>query len=264
VSPVAIVAAMPEEAAPLRSRLQEGRRLARGALTGVLFGRPVVLLITGDGERNARTGIVALLDRMPIERLLVIGVAGALTSDLESGALVLAAEVRSGPLSFTADGPALADAARRSGARPATLITAERIADSPAERARLLGAHGAPAAVDLESATLVRAAVERAVPWLVLRAISDTAGELLPPLLNRSRDDGGAIRRAGVLRGLLREPAAIPALVSLRRRVGRCAQLLADATERLLSAAEPDLAPFIHAHRRGGPSFGGWSHVRGR
>jgi adenosylhomocysteine nucleosidase len=235
---VGIVAALPEEMAPLRARLAGTRSLpiaAALALTGVLAGRPVALVVTGDGARNAAAGVQSLLETLRIERLLLIGVAGALTPDLPLHALVVASEVRGGADTFAADGPALF-AATRQGARPVTLVTADQIADSPAARTRLLREHGDPAsaAVDLESAVLVRAAVRRRIPWLAVRAISDTAGEHLPALLNRAREEGGAIQRGRVLRGLLREPATVATLLSLRWRVGRCAQVLATATERLL------------------------------
>jgi adenosylhomocysteine nucleosidase len=238
----AIVAALPEEVRPLRARLLEVRRLplvGARAVRGVLAGQEVALVVTGDGGRNARSGIERVLDRVAIDRLLVIGVAGALTDDLEAGALIVAAQVRSAAATFLADGPLVEDAIRRGGCRPATVITSDQIADGPTERARLLQAHQpgpGSAAVDLESAVFVGAAVARRIPWLVLRAISDTAGERLPALLNRSREAGGAVDRGTLVRGLLREPAVLPALLSLRWRVGRCAQVLATATERLVGA----------------------------
>jgi hypothetical protein len=43
---IAIVAAMPEEIAPLRARLDRGR----------LGGQEVEIVVTGDGARNARAG----------------------------------------------------------------------------------------------------------------------------------------------------------------------------------------------------------------
>jgi adenosylhomocysteine nucleosidase len=237
----AIVTALPEEMGPLRARLVGARRQpVAGALAvvGTLAGRRVALLVTGDGERNARAGIAALFDQLPIERLVVIGVSGALTSDLGPGALVVGDRVCDGDGVLPAPADLVAPAIRRTGARPATIVTARRIADSVPERARLLQLFGAwpgPAAVDLESAVFARAARAREIPWLVMRAISDTADERLPALLNRARaDDAGAVDRARLLRGLLLAPGALPALLSLRGRVARCAQVLAAATERLL------------------------------
>ena len=85
--------------------------------------------------------------------------------------------------------------------------------------------------VDLESAAYVAAAGARAIPWVVLRAVSDRADENLPALLNRSLDSGGAVNRGRVLRGLFGDPGALPQLLALRKRVGQCAEVLARAAE---------------------------------
>jgi len=142
-----------------------------------------------------------------------------------------------GGAAVTAAGPTVAAAARASGARPGTVVTARHIADSVAEKRRLAGLAGATTAVvDLETAGYVAAARGAGLPWLVLRAVSDTAGEALPGLLNRARDDGGAVQRDQVVRGLLRNPGALPALMSLRRRLKTCAEVLARAATAVVTS----------------------------
>src|SRR5204862_7454033 len=84
-APVAIVAALPEEVGPLRARLRGTRRLpvdAPLALTGRLADRAVTLVVTGDGAGRAQAGITALLEAVAVERLLLVGVAGALCGPL--------------------------------------------------------------------------------------------------------------------------------------------------------------------------------------
>ncbi|MEP6654219.1 MAG: hypothetical protein ABJA82_12720 [Myxococcales bacterium] len=247
----AIVAAMREEIAPLRARAKHVTELkarwagARGSagrgvelVTGELGGLPVVLVVSGDGERNARQAMAALTREMPIQRLVAIGVAGALSPELAAGDLVVCERViRHGQASRAAD-PALVQlAATGPRARRGVVVTADRIIDSPVEKERLLRAtdHGAGVAVvDLESAAYVEAAGEVGIPWLVLRAVSDTAAEALPALLNRCRDEGGAVRRGKVALELIGDPGALPFLLSLRQRIRQCAETLADATEALL------------------------------
>jgi len=92
--------------------------------------------------------------------------------------------------------------------------------------------------VDLESATYLAAATAAGIPWLVLRSVSDTADEALPELLNQSRDGGGAVRRGQVLFGLLRQPQALPFLLTLRGRVARGAEALAAAVAAALPVFE--------------------------
>jgi adenosylhomocysteine nucleosidase len=267
VGRVALVAAMPEEVAVLRARLTEVRPLRLGdreAVGGRLDDTPVVLLVTGDGARNARQGLSLLLaaseGEWTISRLIVVGIAGALSPHLRPGALVVAERVvhadsrlgvgahatggGGGWPGLWSDGAWVAGVARRARAEPAVVVTAERIADSVAEKQRLreLASDGgqAPAAVvDLESAIHAELAVEAGIPWLVLRAVSDTASEALPELLNRARDDGGSVRRGQVLRGLLGNPRALPRLLALRSRLGRCAEVLSQAISREVLAGPP-------------------------
>ena len=95
-------------------------------------------------------------------------------------------------------------AARASaGAARSRRSTTAAIATSVTAKAALDERHGdgGAAVVDLESAAFVEAADEAGVPWLVLRAVADTADESLPAWLDRCRDANGAIRRARVVCG---------------------------------------------------------------
>lgn len=235
-SVTAVVAALPEELSPLRARLTGIERTRMGALvveTGRLAGRRLVLSTTGDGAEKARVGIAALLSICRADALIVVGVAGALSSELATEALIVASRVTDETgRSFAADERQVAAVARATGARAAIVVSSGRIADSAAEKHRLAlraGTDAAVAVVDLESATYVAAATEAGIRWLVLRAVSDTVDEALPELLNQSRDGGGAVRRGQVLFRLLRQPQALPFLLALRGRVGRCAEILAGA-----------------------------------
>jgi len=227
---VLVLAALPEELAALRA---------------APLGPEVMLAVTGDGERNARDGAGALIAELRPASLIVVGVAGALSPGLGPGELVVARRiVREGGAAFDA-APELVAAARAAGARPAVVVSAARLADTVDEKRRLYalaaadgaGGAGEPAVVDLESAAFVEAARAAGVPWLVLRAVSDTADETLPALLNNSLDDGGALRRGRVLVRLVGQPSALPQLLEPRRRVRACAEVLARGTATIVAAA---------------------------
>ena len=100
-----------------------------------------------------------------------------------------------------------------------TAVQKSALAVRAAHAAREAGAAkaGSPAAVDMESAAWARACAEAGVPYLILRAISDTADEDLPGYLAGCMDAQGSIRRAGVASGALRHPGSIPALLRMRR-----------------------------------------------
>ena len=247
-----IVAAMDEEVVELRLRLA-GRRPAgvSGARVtlGDLAGVPVALGVTGDGEHNARRGLAAMLAALPLRRIIVVGVAGGLDPTLEVGALVIGEQVidEADGGRYSADA-ALVDLAATAGAAARGItVSARRIADTVDDKRRLLAIARArpgagddpspsPAVVDLESAAFAALAKRAGVPWLVLRVVSDTAAESLPALLNRSRDDGGAVRRARVIRALLSDPRALRPLLALRERVRAGAHRLAQAVALTVAA----------------------------
>ncbi len=241
---IAIVAAMPEELAPLRARLSGPIRTQPTPLRslvverGRLGGHDVALAATGDGARNAREGVAALLDASGARALVVIGVSGALSPELATADLIVASRVTDEEGCVReADAESVAAATRATGGRAAVIVSARRIADSVDEKRRLARqAGGGLAVVDLESASYVAAADGAGIPWIVLRAVSDSAGEALPALLNRSLDAGGAVSRGRVLRGLLGDPGALPLLLTLRKRVAECALVLARAAEATLPA----------------------------
>jgi nucleoside phosphorylase len=246
----AVLAALPEEVAPLRHRLrgvQKLRALPCAALAAQLGAAPVVVAVTGMGEHNARRGLSALLSRVPVQRLLVLGVSGALSPDLRRGTLLVGERVMSEAGEVHQADPALVRLAQEAaGARPALLVSARELADTPHAKRRLgqlPGVAPTQAAVDLESATFAALAAAAGVPWLALRSISDGADESLPSLLNRCLQRDGDIRRGAVALGLLAEPKAVSALLTLRRRVRRSARALGHAVEAILRrVAAPTVA----------------------
>jgi nucleoside phosphorylase len=237
---VAVVAALEEELSPLGQRIRNPvtQRLDSLQLTeGRLGDVRVVLAATGDGEQAARAGISRLLAHHEVDALIVVGVAGGLDPDLEVGAVVVARVVHNGtgPVGEP-DQQWLRLALEREGTVEGTVVSSSGIVVDPETKSRLwleLDA-GEPAVVDLESATYAREAVTRSIPYLVLRAVSDSADETLPLDFNRFRGPDGRIDRHRVLRHALLHPGLLPRLLALRERVRACSQRLADAVEGLL------------------------------
>jgi adenosylhomocysteine nucleosidase len=238
-----VLAALPEEIGPLRAKLADARRLPgeREIWQGWLAGRQVALVVTGDGERNARAGAAAAFLRTRPRIAIAIGVSGGLSPGLVAGDLLVGHTVmREEGQAWQAPPSLLLASARLAGARPAALISTLRLAATRADKRRLAAAAaqhapGLAAAVDLESAAVVAAATTWGVPWLILRAVSDGPGEELPSMLNDCLDDGGAIRRGRLAVRLFQQPSVLPRLLSLRQRVRACADTLAVATTTLLA-----------------------------
>ena len=86
--PIAVVAAFSDEVGGVVARLDGHRKERVAGVTlhrGTLSGREVVVAAAGEGAQLARAGLRLLLDQLPIRAVLGVGVAGALTGDLEPG-----------------------------------------------------------------------------------------------------------------------------------------------------------------------------------
>jgi adenosylhomocysteine nucleosidase len=240
-APVAVVAAMREELGALLARARDARRDAHGFHLARLGNVPVVLAATGEGARRARRGLAALCDAHRPGAVVGMGVAGALTQELSVFDILVARRV----LGEGAEAPP-PDAAMASralaipGAREATFLTVAAPVVSRAARGALAASvdgDGAPVAVDMESAAWAREASERRIPYALLRVVNDGADDELPRYLSRCMDAEGGIRRSRVALAALADPASIPALLMLRRRVREASGRLAAFVEHYLNTS---------------------------
>jgi len=243
--PILILAALDEELAALRRMTAVARRVTIDrcpADLGRIEGVPVILATTGAGAGRASRGATAILDRLPASRVIVIGLSGGLTPSLEAGRLLVGRDVvERGVAAPPPDAAWIERTLLKTGATPATFVSSREILCTAGAKAKAredLGP-GAIAAVDLESAAFARAAAARGIPYLALRAISDTAEESLPLDFNNLRGaDGSVDRRRVALRALL-HPAVIPRLWRLRGRAALCSENLARAVRALLAGSAP-------------------------
>ncbi len=177
----------------------------RRALSGLADER-LRVHVSGIGAANAARAAEAVAAAAP-EALISAGFCGALAADLRVGDLVAADVVvdeRTGER-FDADPALLAAAPGRHG----TMVSAERVARTPADRARLDGL-----AVDMESAALARAAGAAGIPFLALRAVTDERHHRVPDFDRVMNAAGRLTPGAGLLHFVL-HPRELPALVCL-------------------------------------------------
>jgi hopanoid-associated phosphorylase len=150
--------------------------------------------------------------------VISFGVAGGLDPSLKSGDIVVATEVLAGDTRFLA-GLALNEemiasaALRRRRVVRGGLAGVEQVIAATACKAALHSETGA-AAVDMESHIAAAYAAKAGLPFAALRVISDPAGRALPALAKSAIKPNGDIDLRKVLRGLVRNPATLRALVS--------------------------------------------------
>ncbi len=245
----AVVAAIPEEIAPLVGRLTSrtkgpvAEEAAGGWLSltlGFLGDEPLAVLVTGDGAARARHGVRAMLEAVPVSRLLAVGSAGGLSPELGPADLIMARQVISTDGSRREAQEASDSAARAAGARLGTVVTADDLVLTSDEKRRVRESF-VPSedlgVLDLESAYFVAAAEEAEVPWVVIRAVLDTASETLPGFLHDCSGPGGEIQRPAILRHAARHPRVIPDLLRMRSRIDLCGRALAEAVAGYLAVS---------------------------
>jgi len=203
--PIAVLTAIPEEIAAFGAHLVETGRESVAGLAfhhGTLDGRPVVLAESGIGKVNAALAATLLLDRFGCGGIVFSGVAGGVDPNLNVGDLVIAEQViqhdygamvqgalevyRAGALpfpEFRGDVALKANPALIAGARTAldqaqfgTILTGDYYLGCGQTRERLFSSFGGKA-VDMESASVAQVAEAFGAPWLIIRALSDLAGE---------------------------------------------------------------------------------------
>lgn len=234
----AVVAALPEEIRPLQQRLHGRSRLRPGrGLKGILGERQVVTMATGDGSERARGGLIRLLAAAEVEAVIAIGIAGGLSKDLRVGDVVVAKRVTNsaGDVPEPAD-HLLVQALELAGITPGAIHSHSQIAIDPVAKRRLWQETGSHAAqvIDLETASYARSAAAQGVPYVAIRAVSDSSDEALPLDFNLYRRPDGSSDRLAILRHALLHPSIVPELMQLRERLQHCASRLAGLVEEYL------------------------------
>ena len=113
----------------------------------------------------------------------------------------------------------------RRGVRVGAILGLDRMLSSPTEKADAFARSGA-LAIDMESHHVARAAAERGLPFIAVRAVSDQAGETLPAILTSFVDAEGQTKMSAVLAALIRGRVGIGSLLRMGRASKRAHQAL--------------------------------------
>jgi adenosylhomocysteine nucleosidase len=202
--------AVPREIVPLRRSMQaEAEEWLGDAFlhAGRIGGRPVALAEVLPGPVHAALGAQALLIRHQVDSLISFGSAGALAAGLSPGDLVVGRRAvahdagsflgqrfepsgmmgrdRRGRIgyrrAFEAD-PGLVELALQAartlghGMQVGTIVTGNQVIFATA-RKRWLRRTFRALAVEMETAAVAQVAVAHRLPWVAVRAISDTADD---------------------------------------------------------------------------------------
>ena len=187
---------------------------------GVWNGEPALFAANGPGPKLAAQVIDVVIGRQPIAALVSIGFCGGLDPSLAPGDVFVANEV-------LGVGPALIPDGASKAYQTGCLISTDRVAITPAEKAELR--RTGASAVEMEAGAIAGFAKQEKIPFYCIRVITDTANESLPLDFNRMRGADGRFSRARILAAALRRPGVlIPELVRLNKRCKSAATALGD------------------------------------
>ena len=220
---VAIIAAMPGELKPLVRNWPHSTR------SGVEFWaqrdeeEEWIAACAGAGLDAATRAFAAVEDGGPVDLLLSVGWAGALTPECKAGAAYNVAgviDVRTGER-------LLCDA----GAGNRWLATSPKVADET-EKRRLAATYAA-SLVDMEAVAVARLAAMRGIPFYCIKGVSDGFDEKLPDL-NRFLSPNGQFQTSRFVLYALVRPWYWPALVRMGENSRRASQSIAESLLKLL------------------------------
>lgn len=175
MSKIAIIAAMERELAPL-VRGWKRATLSSGERTLTLFESDGVLaVIAGIGCKNAELAARAVVDQHRPALLISVGLAGALIRSLKVGSVFTPSVVVD-----AADGAEYRCTADGNHVNGGVLVSAAEIAGVEAKRELVNRFHGL--VVDMEAAGVARIAQLEPIGFRCVKAISDEADFVLPPM----------------------------------------------------------------------------------
>jgi len=197
----------------------------------------LVLLETGEGTANAASQLETWFERDRARAVLSIGFAGALSSCLQVGDLVVARDVRESNTKPDANLLSAAEQLRLNMPFHFGLaITSNQIlwqAKSKQELSRSL-LENEVGFVDMESTAVANVCAKRGVPFLIARSITDLLDEDLPLDFNLCRNSDGRVDQKRVMKAALLKPAAVKGLLELRKRSRVCSERMAAFVERFV------------------------------
>jgi len=199
MSKIAIMGAMPEEVAPIVSKLDNMKKTVYAANTyyeGSYNGQDIVVAYSKIGKVFATLTATVLIEKFGCELLLFSGVAGAISDDLQIGDLIIAKGLCQHDLDITAFGHPFGyvpegevciatdeklrtiakEVAKQKGLtlKEGIIATGDQFVANE-ERKKWIGDTFKADALEMEGASVAVVCSSLNVPFFILRAISDSA-----------------------------------------------------------------------------------------
>jgi adenosylhomocysteine nucleosidase len=243
----ALVAALAREVRPFLRRVQ-AKPLPKAELSAWEFAyrnKTGVAALSGMGGGAAARAATFLFEHYQPQVLISLGFGGAITPELPAGALVLGErfweyEPDAGSLRELSVPPSPVGlqgllARLQAAGLPAfrgSVVTTPVIIHKDSQGSAFLNL--THPVLDLETVTAAASVLGSGLPFLALRAVTDTAGEEIPDFIRQAAQEGTSPTAGTALAWLAADPRRLAALVRLWRRSRLAAENLAQALEVVL------------------------------
>lgn len=217
---IAILAALPREIAPL-IRHWPVREISRQ--NGILIAEcdRAIAVCAGMGRERTALAFSIAETRGLLSSVISVGYAGALRAGIQRGTIWWPSTVIDTQM----------EGRYECSGGSGTLISVDRVLKL--EEKRAMGERWRADLVDMEAATVARLAVERGLPFRMLKVVSDEAGDQLPDF-NAFIDNRGQLREAAFAGHVLTRPWRIPATIRMGRNAARGSRAIAAALREVI------------------------------
>lgn len=226
---LAILGALNKEIAGVRNGMVVEKTLSENGChiyLGQYKDRPLLLVRTGMGKKRAEDAANLVLEKYPVEAMVSIGVGGALTHESRAGDVVLCSTLCCNDSHGNTDTTLHSDAhlmkitsrapaGKESRLRQGKSLTVERPVSGLVAKLAAGKSYRADI-VEMESYWIASAAHKKHVPFLAIRAVSDTVEDNLPPF-HIFKMEGGINWNRAVFH-FASHPHHVPMLIALRKK----------------------------------------------
>ena len=242
---ICIIGAVKEEIVAIQKAMivQETRHTRSGSFwTGTFAGRSVLLVRSGVGKACARDALLQVCERFVPSLVISMGYAGGVVPCLNIGDFIVADKV----LEFVSGGIEdwtrkretieipierfpVDDTVLRGG-----LLTVDEVISKP-EHKSALGKNHPVLAVEMETSALARLAREKQLPFLSVRAISDTVDHELPDF-STMQNEKGEVSKLKAGWHVLTHPDSLKSMIELRENSRKATACLTRFLSRFIPA----------------------------
>jgi adenosylhomocysteine nucleosidase len=200
---------------------------------GILAGKDVLLVVTGIGEKRAKTSAQYILENFPVSVLVSSGFAGALNDKVCVGDIAIYKTLRCEQCREVSAGKPLqtnltllADCTKSDQDCHIQFlscrgVSVSRVCATPQGKSKL-GCDSGADVVDMESFWIGQIAAERNVPFIAVRSISDSVDDDLSFLAHVT--DGGQVKPLKALGYFMHHPShlrTVAVLLTNGRKAGK-------------------------------------------